>query len=125
MASPNTEWFFEPGAELTTAHASMNHVAFDVEPELMEEYREKLIEAGVRVIPIINRDNSPSQVSMKWTDETFVRSMYFPDPDGILLEFAAWTTVFDESDVSHKPATEADESRYIAMQADHKAAAPA
>jgi catechol 2,3-dioxygenase-like lactoylglutathione lyase family enzyme len=125
VSSPDPEWQFAPGAELTTAQGSMNHVAFDVEPELMEEYREKLIEAGVRVTPIINHDNSPSQVSMKWTDETFVRSMYFSDPDGILLEFAAWTTVFDESDVSHKAATEADEARYIAMQADQKAAVPA
>ncbi len=116
VSSPDTETFFNPKAELTTAHASMNHVAFDVEPEQMEEYRERLVEAGVRVTPIINHDNSPSQVSMEWTDATFVRSMYFFDPDGILLEFAAWTTVFDESDVSHTPAVAADAARYLEQQ---------
>jgi len=115
VGSPDTGAFFEPGAELTTAHASMNHVAFDVEPEKMEEYRQRLVDAGIKVTPIINHDNSPSQVSKDWTDDTFVRSMYFFDPDGILLEFAAWTATFDESDVSHKPATAADAARYLAM----------
>jgi hypothetical protein len=38
--------------------------------------------------------------------------MYFQDPDGILLEFAAWTTVFTEADVQHKPAKEADRAKY-------------
>ncbi len=33
----------------------------------------------------------------------FVRSVYFQDPDGILLELAAWTKVLDESDVRHAP----------------------
>ena len=33
----------------------------------------------------------------------FVRSVYFFDPDGVLLEFAAWTKVFDERDVAHDP----------------------
>ena len=33
-----------PGqGSLATAHGSMNHVAFDVAPEKIEEYREKLI----------------------------------------------------------------------------------
>jgi hypothetical protein len=94
----------------------MNHVAFDVDPERMEEYRDRLIENGIRVTPIMNHDNSPRQVSKDWTDDTFVRSMYFFDPDGILLEFAGWTTVFDESDIAHKPATEADTGRYLDEQ---------
>jgi hypothetical protein len=36
-------------------------------------------------------------------DDVFVRSVYFFDPDGVCLEFAAWTKVFDESDVAHDP----------------------
>lgn len=43
------------------------------------------------VTEIVNHDDSPLQVSEKMTDDVFVRSMYFFDPDGILLEFAAWT----------------------------------
>jgi len=36
----------------------------------------------------------------------YVRSVYFQDPDGILLELAAWTKDgFDASDVRHTPAT--------------------
>jgi len=92
------------GGDLVTAHASMNHVAFDVPAEKMEEYRARLQERGVRVSFILNHDDSPTQVSRDWTDAVFVRSMYFPDPDGILLEFAAWTKAFTAADVRHRPA---------------------
>jgi hypothetical protein len=34
-----------------------------------------------------------------------VRSVYFQDPDGILLELAAWTKALDGSDVRHAPAS--------------------
>ena len=37
-----------------------------------------------------------------------MRSLYFKDPNGTLLEFASWTTTFDESDVAHAPKTAAD-----------------
>jgi hypothetical protein len=33
----------------------------------------------------------------------FVRSVYFFDPDGVCLEFAAWTKTFGDSDVAHDP----------------------
>jgi catechol 2,3-dioxygenase-like lactoylglutathione lyase family enzyme len=122
VSSPDPNVFFDPKAELVTAIASMNHVAFDVEANRMEEYRERLVAEGIKVTPIINHDNSPRQVSMEWNDETFVRSMYFFDPDGILLEFAAWTTVFDESDIAHTPARWADRDRYLAEQAAAKEA---
>jgi hypothetical protein len=36
-------------------------------------------------------------------DEVYVRSIYFQDPDGILLEFACWTNTFTEEDVAHTP----------------------
>ncbi|MCA9823393.1 MAG: VOC family protein [Dehalococcoidia bacterium] len=100
------------GGEIVTAHASMNHVAFDVAPEKMEEYRQRLKDKGVKVSMILNHDNSPSQVSKEVTDDVFVRSMYFQDPDGILLEFAAWTATFTEADRQHKPARAADAREY-------------
>jgi catechol 2,3-dioxygenase-like lactoylglutathione lyase family enzyme len=100
------------GGEIVTAHASMNHVAFDVAPEKMEEYRARLKEKGVKVSMILNHDNSPSQVSKEVTDDVFVRSMYFMDPDGILLEFAAWTKVFTEADRQHRPARAVDAKEY-------------
>jgi catechol 2,3-dioxygenase-like lactoylglutathione lyase family enzyme len=118
-----------PGAmpmqgDIVTAVASMNHVAFNVPPEKMEEYRDKLRSRGVRTTEILNHDNSPMQVSREWTDDVFVRSLYFQDPDGILLEFAAWTKAFTEADVSHKPVTAADRERYQAKAPAAPAPAP-
>ncbi len=112
VASP--EGMPGPGSEITTAHGSMNHVAFDVYPHKMEEYRQKLLARGIEVTPIINHDDSPKQMSKEWTDKVFVRSMYFMDPNGILLEFAAWTRAFTEADVEHRPARAADRDNYLA-----------
>ncbi len=84
---------------ITSAHASMNHIAFDVPEEKIEEYQKKLEAAGVEVTPVVNHDDSPNQASPTLTDSTFVRSVYFRDPDGIMLEFAAWTRALDERDV--------------------------
>jgi catechol 2,3-dioxygenase-like lactoylglutathione lyase family enzyme len=36
--------------------------------------------------------------------DAFIRSMYFRDPNGTMLEFACWTTTLDETDVRHAPA---------------------
>lgn len=110
-----------PGAQvgkgsLTTAHGSMNHVAFDVSVEKIEEYREKLLAKGVEVTEVINHDDTPEQVSRTVNENTFVRSIYFFDPDGILLEFAGWMRELgNEGDVRHKPATAADKERYLAI----------
>ena len=44
--------------DLTSAIGSMNHVAFDVAPEKIEEYRERLVAAGVDCTEIANHDDS-------------------------------------------------------------------
>ncbi len=111
--------------DIVTAIGSMNHVAFNVPAEKMEEYRDKLRTKGIKTTEILNHDNSPLQVSREMHSGVFVRSMYFMDPDGILLEFAAWTAVFTEADVSHKPATSADRERFLASRSVSPAAAPA
>jgi catechol 2,3-dioxygenase-like lactoylglutathione lyase family enzyme len=90
---------------LVTAHGSMNHIAFNVPAEKFDAYVERLKAKGVAVSPVLNHDNSPSQVSKTMTDDVFVRSVYFFDPDGVCLEFACWTKVFDASDVAHDPMT--------------------
>lgn len=77
--------------DITTAHGSLNHLAFDVPLEHFEEYRERLIAAGVEVSMILDHDDSEYQVARRFHPGVFVRSFYFRDPDGILLEFAAWT----------------------------------
>lgn len=101
VASPRT---LPSGGELTTAVASMNHVAFDVPAEKIEEYLQKLRAKGIEAADILNHDDSEFGVTKDPTDDTFVRSIYFFDPDGILLEFAAWTRQLGAEDVRHAPA---------------------
>jgi len=101
---------------IVTAHGSMNHIAFDIPHERIEEYRDKLRAKGVEVTEVINHDDTPQQVNRTINDGTFVRSIYFFDPDGILLEFAGWTRELGtEGDLRYKPATAADKERYLEM----------
>lgn len=88
--------------DFRTAHGSMNHIAFNVPLEKFDEYYERLKAKGVTVTPILNHDNSPSQVSAKVTPDVFVRSVYFFGPDNVCLEFAAWTHEFNATDVAHE-----------------------
>jgi catechol 2,3-dioxygenase-like lactoylglutathione lyase family enzyme len=91
--------------DLVTAVASMNHVAFTVRPERIDEYLVRLREKGIAASEIMNHDDSELGVSREVHDGTFVRSVYFFDPDGILLEFAAWTRPLGApGDVRHRPA---------------------
>ena len=97
-----------------TAIGTTNHIAFDVAPDSIDEYLVKLRGKGVAVTEITNHSNSLNGGHKKDYDpatddgDVFVRSLYFKDPNGVLLEFACWTTTFDESDVRHAPATAAD-----------------
>lgn len=86
-----------------SAHGSMNHVAIDIPPERIEEYRQRLLDAGIDVSEIKNHDDSERQVSDEVNDTTFVRSIYFHDPDGIRLELAGWVRELTPADVSHEP----------------------
>ena len=59
--------------------------------------------------PIIDHDDSEFGVARELHPGVFVRSFYFQDPDGILLEFACWRRVMGEpGDVRHEPKTAAD-----------------
>jgi catechol 2,3-dioxygenase-like lactoylglutathione lyase family enzyme len=95
--------------ELTSAIGSMNHVAFSVPAERIEEYRDRLVAAGVDCTEVANHDDSEYGLSKKMHPGVFVRSVYFQDPDGILLEMAAWTRDLGPGDVRHAPATAAAE----------------
>jgi len=98
--------------ELLSAVGSMNHIAIDVPAERLEEYREKLIAKGVEVGNILNHDDSEYGAAPAWDEGVFVRSLYFKDPDGILVEFAGWTRALDRpEDVRHTPKTAADLTR--------------
>ena len=98
-----------PGVgDIVTAVGSMNHLAFHVPEEKFDEYRQRLKDKGVRVGPVLNHDDSPHQVAPRMQPGVYVRSFYFTDPDGILLEFACWTKTFTEADTPAVPRTAAD-----------------
>ncbi len=86
--------------DLTSAIGSMNHVAFTVAPEKIEEYRDRLLQAGVDCTEIANHDDSEFGLSHDLHPGVYVRSVYFQDPDGILLEFACWTRPLHDGDAS-------------------------
>jgi catechol 2,3-dioxygenase-like lactoylglutathione lyase family enzyme len=115
IASPIRDWFSSLSG-LVTANASMNHVAFDVPAERIEEYRARLLAKGVDVTAIVNHDpDAPNQMTPEPSDTTLIRSIYFFDPDGILLEFAGWTRELPAGPFP-KPAGEADRGTYLELQ---------
>ncbi|MHB8530298.1 MAG: VOC family protein [Caulobacteraceae bacterium] len=81
---------------IVSAHGSMNHVAFDVPEERFDEYCAKLESRGVKCTRVLNHNDEDPQTTIDTvTASTFVRSVYFSDPDGISLEFACWTRALD------------------------------
>ncbi|HEY1710123.1 MAG TPA: VOC family protein [Rhizomicrobium sp.] len=97
-----------------SAHGSMNHVAFNVPEDRIDEYHQRLIAKGIKASIVINHDDSPMQASAERTPSTFVRSIYFYDPDGIALEFAAWTrAIGGPADVKVPAARAEDKARYL------------
>ena len=99
---------FQTG-DLTTAHGSMNHLAFKIPVEKLDEYRDKLVAKGVQVTPVLHHADVPSGYVPEADESTFISSMYFFDPDGILLEFAANVRELGDPvrDIQHEPATTA------------------
>ncbi len=88
-----------------TAVGSMNHVAFSVPLDQLDACHKRLIAADVPTFPVVvNHDDSPMGVSAEINDGVFVRSVYFTDPNGIMLEFAAFTRPLTAADVRHEPA---------------------
>ncbi len=88
-----------------TAVGSMNHVAFAVAPGDLGACIDRLAAAGVEHFPVIlNHDDSAQGVALEMHDGVFVRSVYFTDPNGIMMEFAAWTRPFTGDDVRHAAA---------------------
>jgi catechol 2,3-dioxygenase-like lactoylglutathione lyase family enzyme len=89
-----------------SAVGSMNHVAFHMDEAELEAAIARLKAAGVHVsVPVVvNHDDSPSGVSRQMHEGVFVRSVYFTDPNGIMLEFAANTRALGgPEDIRHEP----------------------
>ncbi|MGZ6014033.1 MAG: VOC family protein [Caulobacteraceae bacterium] len=93
-------------AEPKSAVGSMNHVAFDMDEDQLEASIARLQAAGVHVsVPVVvNHDDSPMGVSREVNEGVWVRSVYFRDPNGIMLEYAALLRKFRPGDIAHAPA---------------------
>jgi catechol 2,3-dioxygenase-like lactoylglutathione lyase family enzyme len=94
--------------DLTSAHGSLNHLAFNVSFEKLQEYREKLVAKGVQVAtPVLHHTDVPPGIVPELDESTFISSVYFYDPDGIMLEFAANVRELGDPDrdIQHQPAT--------------------
>lgn len=89
-----------------SAVGSMNHVAFDLDEDLLEASIARLKANGVHVsVPVVvNHDDSPMGVAGEMHEGVWVRSVYFRDPNGIMLEYAATLRDFRPEDVAHEPA---------------------
>lgn len=85
-----------------TAHASMNHLAISVPLEKFDEYAERLKAKGVE-LRVINHEDSERHASPEVNERTWIRSMYFRDPNGIHMELAALTRGYGPQDVAHDP----------------------
>ena len=78
---------------ISSAHGSMNHVAFSVAAEDIAAYREQLMAKGVDCTPIVPHDDVVTGADAADYPEAqqkpWLQSFYFLDPDGIMLEFCA------------------------------------
>jgi hypothetical protein len=79
-------------------------VAFGVPADLIDGYVARLRERGVECTEVMMHDDSEWGVARTMHPGVFVKSVYFFDPDGICLEFAAWTRALTPDDVRHTPA---------------------
>jgi hypothetical protein len=53
---------------------------------------------------VVNHDDSPMGAAAEMHEGVWVRSVYFRDPNGIMLEYAAVLRDFTPADVAHEPA---------------------
>jgi catechol 2,3-dioxygenase-like lactoylglutathione lyase family enzyme len=90
------------GKGAMTAIASMNHLAFSIPLDKFDAYVARLKSKGVPVF-VINHDDSPAGASPDVHAGTWIRSMYFRDPNGIHMELAALTRAFRPDDIAHDP----------------------
>jgi catechol 2,3-dioxygenase-like lactoylglutathione lyase family enzyme len=91
--------------DLVTAVGSMNHVALDVPFEELEATQQRLRDAGIECSDVMYHDDSEWTVAPSMHEGVFVASVYFFDPDGVLLELASWTRELGPADVRHAPDT--------------------
>ena len=79
------------------AVGAMHHLSFGVPADKLDEYKAKLEAAGIEVTEVVKHYDENGEA---------IRAIYFQDPDGIVLEFSAWSPTLGTGDVSKlAPAT--------------------
>lgn len=95
-----------------SAQGTMHHLAFRVPLEKIDEYQRRLAEAGLAVSEVVHHGGRRTDACTGETVDTdFALSVYFSDPDGIGLEFCAYTRELHADDVLHAPNTAAAPAR--------------
>ena len=78
---------------ISSAHGSMNHVAFSVDADKIVAYREQLVARGVDCSALVDHNDvvngSEASEYAQAQNKSWLQSFYFLDPDGIMLEFCA------------------------------------
>lgn len=78
---------------ISSAHGSMNHVAFSVTADQIHGYREQLVTKGVECTPVVDHNDEVTGADAPPHNDAeprpWLQSFYFLDPDGIMLEFCA------------------------------------
>jgi catechol 2,3-dioxygenase-like lactoylglutathione lyase family enzyme len=100
-----------------TAIGSMNHLALNVAPDRIDEYREKLVAKGIDVSEVkyqtMDENCRPVPIADGSSPRVFMKSIYFHDPNGIQLEFACWTRAMTEAEASLSPLGASSESALV------------
>ena len=87
---------------MMSAIASMNHLAINIPIETFDAAVARLRAKGVSC-HIINHSDGPDPHPAEPTEHTWIRSVYFTDPNGIKLELAALVRPFNEGDLLVDP----------------------
>lgn len=90
---------------MMSAIASMNHLAIDIAAEDFDATVERLKAKGVDC-HVINHSDGDDPAPAEPNDETWIRSVYFTDPNGIKLELAALIRPFEPRDLQVDPMDE-------------------
>jgi catechol 2,3-dioxygenase-like lactoylglutathione lyase family enzyme len=106
----------QPPVTKGTAVGALNHIALNVAPEKIEEYREKLLAKGIKVSPVVSHAQDPSDPTCQYRTpeglddpKLFMRSIYFHDPNGIQLEIACWCRAMTDAEAALEPASATDQ----------------
>jgi catechol 2,3-dioxygenase-like lactoylglutathione lyase family enzyme len=105
-AAPGVASVADFPAKPMSAVGSMNHVAFHLDEDQLEASIARLKASGVHVSApvVVNHDDSEYGVARDMHDGVWIRSVYFRDPNGIMLEYAATLRDVRPEDVAHEPA---------------------